>query len=108
MTEVSEFEGEYGKAKRYEFIAEEGKVEGGELKAGETSSFLGHFTVDDKMKRIKLGQRFKVTRLDDRESTKRKGAKYKVLEVQSGPMDEKWLKENPVTSIPVADSNAPF
>lgn len=100
LTEVGDFEGEYGKAKRYELKVDEAKGENKDGKdfspeKGSSMSFLGHWMIDEKMKNIKKGQRFKVTYKEDKDSTKRKGKTYKVFEVAKGSMDEEYMKENP-------------
>jgi len=97
LISVEEFVGDYGKSKRYRFLNDQSKGfnrEGEDviLAKGEESSFLGHFTIDDKMKHVKLGQKFRVEFSGTVKSTKRKGAEYKTHIVKSGSMDTEWLK----------------
>ena len=91
---VSDFEGDYGKCKRYEVLVETTKFKDSELKKGDKSSFLGHFTMDEAMAELKVGQRFRVEFEGKVASKKRKGAEYNKYVVKAGPMNDEWLKSS--------------
>lgn len=111
LVEVSEFTGDYGTCKNYHFIAQAGQFHAGTkdqiddepttLTEGKRYSFLGHFTIDDKLQSAELGQQIIVRHLGMVESKKRKGAQYKRLEAKLGSMDETFApKDKALDEIP--------
>jgi|TARA_R100000501_G_C2618604_1_gene112079 hypothetical protein len=92
LTDISDFTGDYGTCKKYTIIAEAGQFHAGskdkidekptELTPEKEYSFLGHFTIDEKLQTAQLGQKIIVRHLGMVESKKRKGAHYKRLEAK--------------------------
>jgi len=91
------FRGDYGECMNYTIKADAGTFYGGTKDAidktptllvkGEMYSFLGHVTIDDYLKQAKVGQVIVVRFVEWKESTQRKGAKYKLLKAKLGHMD---------------------
>jgi hypothetical protein len=101
VEEVSDFEGDYGKTKKFTIKAMEGKYHpfnketnetGDEIKIteGESYAVLGKPIFMDDLLKAKLGQCVLLEFVEKRASKKRKGATYNLITAKLGPMDPEF------------------